>query len=75
MSGNVHEWIQDHYKGSYEGAPVDGSSWEDVGSSKRIVRGGSWTDIAHICRSSYRGKFNQAYQNHNLGVRPARSIE
>ena len=29
MHGNVWEWVEDDYHGSYEGAPSDGSTWID----------------------------------------------
>ena len=30
MHGNVWEWCQDHWHGSYEGAPSNGSAWENI---------------------------------------------
>lgn len=37
--GNAVEWVQDQYHKTYEGAPNDGSAWEDNGSD-RVYRGG-----------------------------------
>ena len=43
MHGNVWEWCQDQWHESYDGAPKDGSAWEDrEESASRVVRGGSW---------------------------------
>ena len=30
MSGNVREWCEDDWHGSYKGAPADGSAWIDT---------------------------------------------
>jgi formylglycine-generating enzyme required for sulfatase activity len=41
MSGNVWEWVQDCYHGSYEGAPKDGSAWGDGTECRSpVLRGG-----------------------------------
>ena len=40
--GNVWEWTQDCWNGSYGGAPSDGSAWESRECSDRVLRGGSW---------------------------------
>ena len=56
MSGNVWEYVQDHYHGCYDcsecpddmgcdtmtQAPDDGSAWEIPPSGYRVVRGGSF---------------------------------
>jgi formylglycine-generating enzyme required for sulfatase activity len=44
MCGNVWEWCADASHGGYEGAPTNGSSRLEGGSSGRVVRGGSWDD-------------------------------
>lgn len=42
MHGNVWEWVQDCWNGNYEGAPTDGSAWENEKEERRVLRGGSW---------------------------------
>jgi len=55
MHGNVWEWCSDKWHDSYEGAPTDGSSWEETGRDNfRVQRGGSWASHAVSCRSAYR---------------------
>lgn len=53
MSGNVWEWTQDRFHGSYIGAPDDGSAWEDGDDTRRVVRGGSFYNDEG-CRSDFR---------------------
>jgi len=57
MHGNVWEWCEDHWHDSYEGAPTDGSAWVDAHAQedeRRLLRGGSWFDVPHGCRSAGR---------------------
>ncbi len=45
MSGNVWEWVQDHWHDTYRGAPGDNRAWIDKGVAKdenRVLRGGAW---------------------------------
>jgi formylglycine-generating enzyme required for sulfatase activity len=56
LHGNVWEWCEDDWHGSYEGAPSDGSAWVESGrtGARRLLRGGSWDDAPGGCRSAYR---------------------
>ncbi|MCS5691726.1 formylglycine-generating enzyme family protein [Cyanobium sp. FGCU-6] len=37
MHGNVWEWCQDHWHDSYEGAPSNGSAWENTPERKKTA--------------------------------------
>jgi len=52
VHGNVSEWVQDTWHDKYNGAPADGSAWEDRFNADRVFRGGGWLDDAIDCRST-----------------------
>jgi formylglycine-generating enzyme required for sulfatase activity len=56
MHGNVWEWCEDDWHGSYEGAPNDGSAWvkSSQENTSKMVRGGSWILSPYYCRSASR---------------------
>ncbi|MFZ9738338.1 MAG: formylglycine-generating enzyme family protein [Prochlorotrichaceae cyanobacterium] len=62
MHGNLWEWCQDEWHDSYAEKPEslkqNGSiAWETTSPSSntiRVLRGGSWVDVARYCRSAYR---------------------
>ena len=70
MHGNVREWCQDHWHGSYEGAPTDGSAWlsKDENAS-RVVRGGSWDGDPWYCRSACRHYNTPGSRTDDVGFR------
>jgi formylglycine-generating enzyme required for sulfatase activity/Mrp family chromosome partitioning ATPase len=74
MHGNVWEWCED-WAGDYGKAPTDGSAQQkDQGSGQRVLRGGSWFDVARICRSAYRFGRRPGDRDGYVGFRPARSL-
>ena len=72
MSGNVREWCADHWHSNYEGAPTDGSARVTEGTSRRVVRGGSWYSVVNRCRVSIRNWDYAGFRYVNVGFRVAR---
>ena len=49
-AGNVWEWVEDCWHGSYNGAPSDGSSWTSRGDcSNRVLRAVPGSTILGSC--------------------------
>jgi formylglycine-generating enzyme required for sulfatase activity len=74
MNGNVWEWVQDRWNDNYEGAPSDGSVWEDGNGPDRVVRGGGWGYDARSCGSASRSRTNAGYRGSNVGFRLLRKL-
>ena len=75
MHGNVSEWCEDDFHGSYDSAPTDGRPWVDmIRASFRVNRGGGWYDPAVNCRSASRGYDAPGYRGFIIGFRLARSL-
>ena len=73
MSGNVSEWTEDCWNGSYYGAPTDGSAWILGDCSRRVSRGGAWVSIPRGLRSAERFWYPSAGRVGYNGFRVART--
>jgi len=71
MLGNVWEWCSDWYV-EYPTGSVTDPRGPSSGSS-RVLRGGSWFDVASGARSAFRLWVDPGYRSFNLGFRPALS--
>jgi formylglycine-generating enzyme required for sulfatase activity/serine/threonine protein kinase len=70
MHGNVWEWVADEWLADYQGAPADASartSGDDA--ANRVARGGSWFNVARLCRSAYRFSFPPDNRRNDCGFR------
>lgn len=80
MHGNVWEWVEDCWHGSYNGAPEDGRAWLEEGGGDcglRVLRGGSWDGFRGDARcadrdwhdSDDRGRGDPYYRGSDIGFR------
>ncbi|MGM0578967.1 MAG: SUMF1/EgtB/PvdO family nonheme iron enzyme [Myxococcota bacterium] len=72
MAGNVWEWVQDRDHSSYEGAPTDGSAWEEGSSSNRVGRGGGFHNSAANVRAGSRAGISPGNSYYYGGFRCCR---
>ena len=73
MHGNVYEWVNDWQSGDYyANSPLMDPPGPATGLLK-VIRGGSWAELAPQCRSAYRVQHGMATGNFALGFRPVRS--
>ena len=73
VHGNVWEWVEDCWNGSYAGAPADGSAWRSGNCDRRVLRGGSWGGIPGFLRAANRNGLVTGIRNGNFGFRIART--
>ena len=76
VHGNVREWVEDCWHGSYSGAPRDGGAWTTGGNcSRRVLRGGSWNLKPGGVRSANRLMFTTGSRSNLAGFRVARTLD
>lgn len=77
MLGNVWEWTSDCWRYNYDKAPTDGRAWQKEDGrdcAQRVIRGGSWFDVAAGVRSANRDGSISDVAATGLGFRLARTL-
>ena len=75
MHGNLWEWVEDCRHSNFIDAPSDGSAWITGGDcSRRVARGGSWTNPPHSVRVAARHFAESASSAGSRGFRVALSL-
>jgi formylglycine-generating enzyme required for sulfatase activity len=72
VHGNVWDLTEDCWNANYQGAPADGSAWTSGDCTKRMLRGGSWSDVPRGLRSAVR--LWDFERNNKQGFRLARTL-
>lgn len=79
MLGNVWQWTDDCWNESYQGAPADGRPWTGGDCSKRVLRGGSWSNFPKFIRSAARNRDDADHRSHDYanyaGFRVAKTLQ
>jgi len=71
MNGNIDEWVADCYTDNYMGATNSQNARTSGGCGQRVMRGGSWFEIARLVRSSARYRHPPEASRDSWGFRVA----
>ena len=70
MHGNVFEWCNDVYDSNPQAVlPAVNDPISTTGSKYRVLRGGSWLNVARLARSAYREWNSPDVRSTGLGIR------
>ena len=72
--GNVREWTQDCWNGSFAEVPADGKAEERGDCGVRLQRGGSWAAGSDALSPTVRAPSSAAQRDETTGFRVARAL-
>jgi formylglycine-generating enzyme required for sulfatase activity len=75
MNGSVWEWTADCWHNNYQGAPVDGHSWDSPGCDMRVIRGGSWRENSSYMLTATRFKYSAGVRQSQDGLRVVKDLK
>jgi formylglycine-generating enzyme required for sulfatase activity len=71
MGGGVDQWVADSWHKNYQGAPVDGSAWNDDEGFAHVIRSGSWKNDPSYVRAASRDHYDARIRYPTHGFRVA----
>jgi formylglycine-generating enzyme required for sulfatase activity len=74
IHGNVREWVEDCWNPSLAGLPNDGAPRITGDCSRRVIRGGAWSDEPKDLRSAKRNWEVVGERRAEIGFRVARTL-
>ena len=75
VHGNVSEWVEDCWNETLAGLPRNGSPRTTGDCSRRVLRGGSWSDEPKDVRSAKRAWELASERRAQIGFRVARALK
>jgi formylglycine-generating enzyme required for sulfatase activity len=74
MHGNVWEWCSDDWVETYKDTPGDGRAYRSRSSSLKVLRSGSWSDLAFLTSSALRDWSIPEFRANYMGFRILRAL-